>query len=452
VASPFSHDVARIPCPACGALVEGPLGGGAVACPECAAPCRFVDRRLALPGGGGMPGAQSPAMRSQDGKPLVPPPGVAFLWEGGHDLPPHRVTEARAAWDNARQRAAGGEVGAGEELAFLGRELASAAERAGDRGTARALLEATALTAPLPRQRTVALGALVRSAVRAGEPAEALAWWEHFAAGAGDIESDSEWRVSTAVVKAAEGDWKAVLAAVGEAHDAVALQDALDFQACLFRAHALERSGRAAEAMRELQRLLESGGPPARDGAERMRDLYADLDLCGRTLPGLLAAREMAARRTAGCGSFFFAAILLGASALTCGGIGLLPVGLLASQGMPRTTEDWAALVCPVSITWASMIPVCVWGLGMLVAGIRERRTFARGVRTRARIVSAKPTGTEINDQPEMALTLEVLLDPPVRSTLRTVVNAGQLHALQPGTVLYVRVDPKHPETAVLDE
>jgi hypothetical protein len=447
----FTHDVAVVPCAACGALVEGPPGGGEVACGGCGAAVPFPDRRATLPGGGGVPGPQDPRLRAQDGKPLLPPTGIAFLWEGGTDLPRHRLEEARAAWVHARARAAAGDVAAGEELVFLGRELASAAEKDGDRRGARALLEATLLAAPVPRQRAVALGALVRMAVRAGEPAEALAWWEHFAAGAGDLESDSEWRVSTAVVKAAEGDPAAILRAIGEQHEQVALQDALDFQAVLFRAHALERSGRRPAARAELERMLAAGGPPARDGFERLRSLYADLDLCGATLPAVLAERERQARKTAGCGRFFLAALLLGSTALVCGGTALVPVGQLAFAGLPRSGSDWAGLVAPPGIGCLTTAPFLLWGIGVLVSGVRERRTFARGVRAKARVLSATPTGTQINDQPEMRIAVEVLLDPPVKSELVTVVSVGQLHALTPGTTLFVRIDPSSPAQVVLD-
>jgi hypothetical protein len=132
--------------------------------------------------------------------------------------------------------------------------------------------------------------------------------------------------------------------------------------------------------------------------------------------------------------------------------VGLIPIVQLATSGVPRTGEDWAGFVCPVAVTSVTTLPFFLWGVGMLVAGLRERATFARGVRAKARIVSSKPTGTEINDQPEMELTLDVLFDPPVRSKLRTVVHVGQLHALRPGAVLFVRVDPKRPAQAVLDE
>jgi hypothetical protein len=87
-------------------------------------------------------------------------------------------------------------------------------------------------------------------------------------------------------------------------------------------------------------------------------------------------------------------------------------------------------------------------GLGMLRAGLRERRTFQRGVRALARVVEARPTGTEINDQPELELTLDVRLDPPVRSMLRVVVPVTQIAAVGVGREIYVRIDPADPSTA----
>lgn len=56
-------------------------------------------------------------------------------------------------------------------------------------------------------------------------------------------------------------------------------------------------------------------------------------------------------------------------------------------------------------------------------------------------LVSARATGTSINDQPEIELTLDV--ETPdgqsIRGTARTIVNQGELAQLSPGTTIPVR-------------
>lgn len=447
---PFDPSVAVIPCPSCAGPVVGPPGGGASACPACGAPCELPARPR--PAGGEVPGRQDPSLRAQDGKPLLPPPTIAFLFESGDSLPDHRRDEATAAWQSARRRVETGDVGAGEELVFLGRELSSKWEPT-DPLRARAFLEATFLSAPLPRQRATAVGALTRMAVRATDLDAAEVFWGHLAGGAPDLESDSEWRVTTGVLKVALGDARSALAALGESPEQVALQDALEFQGTLFRAHALQALGKAAPAKAALQGILEAGGPAGRAAIERVRELYAPLDLCGGTLDAVLAERDKAAAAGVGAFSIGFGLLLVGILTVVDGSVLLVSVGAAVAEGLARRPDAGAiaGALCPFAITCPTTLPFLLWGVAMVWGGFKARRTFRRGVRAKARLLSATPTGTTLNDQPEMELELEVLLDPPLRSRLRTIVHVGQLHALTPGSTLYVRVDPSDPSTAVLD-
>jgi len=240
---PFAYDATVVLCWSCHGLVTATPAGSNGTCPACGAAAPTRPRHLVLPPPQGRgPGAQDPALRAQDGRPLVPPPGIAFLFEAG-GIPAHRMNEALLAWQGARRRAAQGEAAAGEEVVMLGRELANAAERASDRLRARALLESSLEVGQFPRHRAIVLGALARAAVRAGDTDAAFRFWQHFDANAADLESDSEWRVTTAVVATARGDYMTVLTALGSSFEQCAIQDALDAQAVLFRANALEKSG-----------------------------------------------------------------------------------------------------------------------------------------------------------------------------------------------------------------
>jgi len=381
----------------------------------------------------------------------MPPASIAFLWEGG-DIPPHRQNEALMAWQNARRRAAQGEAAAGEEIALLGRVLSAAAENAGDRLRARALLESSLEVAPFPRHRAILLGAMVRGAVRAGDENSALRWWQHFDAGAQDLESDSEWRVSTAVVATARNDFMTVLNAVGSTFEQYAIQDALDAQAALFRANALEKSGQLPAAKAQLEQMFAQGGPAMRNAFERMSASYGPLALCSGSLAQTVAQREQAAAATAGLGKVALGLLLLFAPMIPALiGVGFGISALLGGGGIP-SGEDLMPILMPIGMSFIFFLSFGLWGIRTILAGLRERRAFRSGVRTTARVVGVRPTGVRINHMPEMLIELDVALQPPVRSTLKKVVHPGEMQALAPGTVLHVRVDPQNPSTAILDQ
>jgi len=448
---PYSYDVAVVLCWACGGVVMATPVGSNGACPNCGGAAPVKPRNMVLPPPQGRsPGPQAPALRSQDGRPLLPPPGIAFLWEGG-DIPPHRINEAMTAWQGARRRAAQGEAAAGEEIALLGRTLASAAEDQGDRLRARALLESSLEVAPFPRHRAVLLGALVRSAVRAGDMNSAFRWWQHFDGNAEDLESDSEWRVSTAVVATARGDFMTVLNAVGSTFEQYAIQDALDPQAALFRANALEKSGQLPAANAQLEKMFAMGGPAMRNAFERMAASYGSLGLCSISLNQIVAQRERAGAATAGLGKIAMGLMLLFAPVIP----GLIGLGFGVSMLMGGGFGGGVGLmpvVMPLGMSLIFFLSFGLWGIRTIMAGLRERRAFQHGVRTTARVLGARPTGVSINDMPEMLIELEVALQPPVRSALKKVVHPGEMQALVPGTMLHVRVDPQDPSTAILDQ
>ncbi|MCA9591948.1 MAG: hypothetical protein KC776_01515 [Myxococcales bacterium] len=440
--APFSFSQRMSCCWQCGEPVSGPDGGQAQ-CGRCAQMVELKPRAsFATPQNTHL-GPQHPAMRAQDGKPLVPPPNIMFLWENGGEIPAHRQAEALVAWQGARRRAAAMDVGAGEEICMLTRELASKAEARRDLPRARAMIEAALESVQLPRQRSILLGMMARMAARAGDVQSASAWLSCFEA-TQDLESESELRVSTAVVATARGDFMAVLNAVGSAFDQIAIQDALDPQAAIFRINALERMGRTAEATQQLRDLF-AKGPGMRNAVESIQAQYPSLGLMQQTMPAVQAAHEQAARATAGTGKIGMGCVLIGVS--------LLPFVIMSGVALYEFLAEGsyeAAIGVPFSLIF--VLAFGLWGLRTLRVGLRERRVFAAGVRAQARVIGSAPTGTQINDIPEMRVELEVLLQPPVRTAIRMLVNPGEQHILMPGTMLYVRVDPQHPDVAVLDQ
>jgi hypothetical protein len=441
--SPFSFQLRASCCLQCGQAVSGPDGGRAQ-CTRCGQPVELKPRStFARPTNIPPPAAQHPSLRAQDGKPLLPPPNIAFLWENGSQIPPHREAEALAAWQGARRRALAMDIGAGEEICMLTRALAQKVERAGDWTTARAMIEAGLECVPLPRHRAILLGLMARAAVRAGDTQSAAAWLACFEQPQ-DLESESEHRMTAAVVATARGDFNTVLNAVGTAFDEIAIQDALDLQAALFRINALENVGRASEAAHQLQALF-AKGPSARNAVESIQGLYGRLSLCRMTMPAVMQAHEQQARSSAGVGKIGLGCLLLSVS--------FLPFVILSSVAVVEYfTEGTYEAFIGVPFSFIFVLAFGLWGVKMLRMGQRERRVFASGVRAPARVIGASPTGTRINGVPEMRIDLEVQLQPPVRTHIRTLVHAGQHQALVPGALLYVRVDPQNPDLAVLDQ
>lgn len=100
--APFSFSQRMSCCWQCGEPVSGPDGGQAQ-CGRCAQMVELKPRAsFATPQNTHL-GPQHPAMRAQDGKPLVPPPNIMFLWENGGEIPAHRQAEALVAWQGARR-------------------------------------------------------------------------------------------------------------------------------------------------------------------------------------------------------------------------------------------------------------------------------------------------------------------------------------------------------------
>src|SRR5262245_19164300 len=94
----YAFETSSICCGQCGepAVVAD---GGQVACGKCgqAVQPRSRSSYLRVRDAPSL-GTQPPAFRAQDGKPLLPPPNIAFLWENGTQIPPHRQAEALMAW------------------------------------------------------------------------------------------------------------------------------------------------------------------------------------------------------------------------------------------------------------------------------------------------------------------------------------------------------------------
>lgn len=89
-----------------------------------------------------------------------------------------------------------------------------------------------------------------------------------------------------------------------------------------------------------------------------------------------------------------------------------------------------------------------------LSAGARVRAKLQRtGVRGQAQVLAASETGTRINNQPVVELTLNVQAPggAPYRAAHREVISSVQVHRITPGTTLTVLVDPRDPRMMAIE-
>lgn len=96
-----------------------------------------------------------------------------------------------------------------------------------------------------------------------------------------------------------------------------------------------------------------------------------------------------------------------------------------------------------------------VIGLGLVVFFVgsfalrtwRTRTVLSHGVRAEARVLNLKDTGTRVNYQPLIAITVEVMPAnrPPYRAVVKKVLTAADASEFQRGSIIRVKYDPAHP-------
>lgn len=84
----------------------------------------------------------------------------------------------------------------------------------------------------------------------------------------------------------------------------------------------------------------------------------------------------------------------------------------------------------------------------LLLNSIRTRSVLTDGQPAEARVLDLRDTGTRINYQPQIAITLEVMPEgrPAYTAVVRRVLTAANEAEYQRGKTLHVKYDPAHPE------
>jgi hypothetical protein len=250
----FSPQAHVVLCEHCGAPIEAAVSGGTHPCRYCGAQNRIVGRNealLAQPKGPPVPEMERLArLRAQDGRPLLPPPSLAGLIEAGQ-IPAWKLQEAQVIWQQTRAElgASPKSYEAAERLLFLTMMLSSKFGEQNDFARQRAMFESALDAFSLPRHRQTMRCYLARAAAKMGDMAGAEEWLRPCDARSDDLESDSEYRFSRAMIDTFRGNYQQVLQVLGPSNAEVPIQDAMDDVCAMFRANAWEKLGQVPAAV-----------------------------------------------------------------------------------------------------------------------------------------------------------------------------------------------------------
>ena len=433
-------------CPGCSAPEQGPAQGGPAACSRCRTPFTLSDRSamLANPGQIAQPDnnpQRLAQLRMQDGRPRLTPPTLQAVL-GGENVQPGREQEALAIWQSLRARSAAGDVSASEDMSMLSLLIAQVPAYADQKLLQVAVAESTFDAAVLPRHKQEQLGRVVRLAVAAGDRARALRYLSWMMPNAPELDADSEFRVSSAVVATMDRDPQRVLGLLGPQKDAIPIVDSMDAMASVFRANAFEAMGNPAAAQQILNEL-----PEARI-LDLVRSRFPTLQLCPQSAGAYQAATTQQAAQRAASGAGFIGVLMGGILALS-------GVITLLAGGIPLAISGGADVV-------GAAIPMAIGGVLLVLGVVLVVRGRAKGKRAAwlrmnglslpARIVNAERTGTMINDVPVYRFILQVQgPHGPYQASFNKLAPEHQV-AMIMGREVRVRADPSKLAEVILEE
>lgn len=469
----FSSATRILMCNHCGAPLEAAVAGGTFACRYCNAANQVVPRddQVALVAAPQFPVNEQERLarlRSQDGKPLIPPASIQPLLQG-NQIAPWKIQEAVSVWQSSRQELrATGNYECAERLLFLTMLLSQHFFEQNDLMRQRALFESALDVFTLPRHRQIMRGYLARSAARTGDLAAAEQWLAPCDQHSDDLQSDSTYRFSRAFIDTCRGNWGGVLQALGQTNHDVPIMDAQDAVCAALRANAWERLGQVQTAVNLLSEFMQTGGAQNRQSLAKVIELYKDVRLCEQSYRAAdsqhsTVAGQIAAKRASGGIHVVFVplgiafAILgllsgVGAVVLAVGAAGLLTwIGWSASGtamgGFAMTLGILAITFLPMGVIFAGI------GFAMRKAAQRAERLRVHGVRAVGRIANIAPTGMSINNVPQMQITLivEVPGQSPYQATTKMLLSPYALAQVGPGAQVPLRVDPQNPNDVLIE-
>jgi hypothetical protein len=476
----FNADVRVLLCPQCGAPLEVAAMGGTIPCRFCGAQAQVAVRDDSLdqvlrPARQQLSeGERLSRLRAQASKPLVPPASIRHLFDQGA-IPAWKLNEAITMWQSARQASqASGQLDAAEVVYFLAMALSSLFGEQKDTVRQRALLESSLEALRLPRHRQALRCMLARLACHSGEAASAEKWLAPCDPASDDLEMDTGYRFSLAVVATARGDFARVLEVLGRSSTEIPILEALNSTCVAFRANALERTGDVAGAAAALHEHM-TNRPDHTALIEKTLAYWGIFQLCPASRGSAQAevrqekATAAAARTGGGVGGVFAVLGVL----MAVVGAGLLIAGLLtgghpgvhaspppphakgAHVAPPPPPQPSASAGAHQAMTMAGGILLF---MGLIFGGVgiplqrsaaKARRIALTGTKARAQVKSATPTGMAINDVPQYAIVLSIQPAdgaPPYDATVKVL---GQ--QVIPGMAVGVLIDPTDPKSVILD-
>lgn len=446
----FGIDLRILACEGCGAPMQVAVTGGAAECRYCRATNRVAQRAqssLAYNAPNIPEHERIMRLRSQDGRPLMPPASIGALFEAG-DIPAWKMDEAIRVWNASRQevRATAG-FDAAERVYFLTIVLAQKFATAGDLDRQRAMLESASECLTLPRHKQVMWATLSRAAVRAGDAQAAHDWLSQCNPRSDELESDSSYRMAAALVATARHDFPGVLGAVGAGPNDVPIHDAMDDACAVLRANAHERMGNLPAAVAVLSDRMRVGAS-ARMAMENSVRSMSYLGVCPQSFAMATQQHTAHAVGNAGAQATGGAHLILLGMGLVFAAIG----GFLILGGIIAAISGSFAALPGLGITGIVFLPT---GLGLAALGRNMKKQAeeaawlrANGIRARGRIVSVAGTGLSVNGVPQIAITMQVLMEghAPFNSQTKRMGAAPPI-----GSEVAVRVHPQDASKVLIE-
>jgi hypothetical protein len=467
----FTAEIRVLLCENCGAPLEAPIDGGALACTYCRAQNVVAtrDERPTL----GMPAVPMPIdedermrrLRTQDGRPMMPPQSLMYLMSGS-SFDPSKVQEAFLVYQATRKEVkATHSPDAAERLYFLTLIASNYLAETNDDARRRAILETSLDTLFLPRHKQVLRAQLSTAAAREGDLVAAERWLAPCDARSDDLDSDSAWRVTRAYIDTVRGDHRAVLAVLGHLDNQIPIADARDPQAAVLRANALERLGDIPNAVQALRSRMSAENAAGRQAIEQYVRLSPRLQLCTQSLPMATQGHAQQAAKVAQSGAGGGVGLVLGIV-----GIGLLVLAAVLTLGPIVPGLLFAigngggfnveALLGSIGLGLTMSLGPGIAGVVMTLVGLGLHRgakqaAFLRlhGLPARGTIRNVEGTGTRINNVPLLRIHVNVLRDgaAPYDASFTQLASPGLMMQLQPGAQVPLRVHPQNPSKMILE-
>ena len=283
---PYDPTVRVRPCDDCGAaLVVGEAAEERL-CEECG-------HAVAVPQAQTLMIPQSPSgdeaerlehLKTQLDHDWVMPASVAKYGNVLED----EILEARGVWAELRERLESNpdDVPTRTALVILSNSLHNAmpSKQEEDQRARRALMESAAEAVRDGPTRQKLVGNLVLGAIRAGHEVDARAWLKRLDPHSRSLDADSMYRLGTAMLATAEGDYALVLESVGRAAGELPVHRSCRGLAATLRANALEQLGSVDAAVEELYAQIKARHSSLALIKSVVKNL-AHLNLCEQSLP-----------------------------------------------------------------------------------------------------------------------------------------------------------------------